>query len=102
SRCAGSKPASPRWRCARPSIKSVPPISNTIDSATCPTTNAPRVLNQSMAGFEPAMLWLSTRGALVVGQVALSIVLLIGATLLMEGLAHLHRGDAGLEPAHLL
>ena len=54
------------------------------------------------AGSKPAMLWLSTRGALVVGQVALSIVLLIGATLLMESLAHLHRVDPGFEPANLL
>jgi predicted permease len=42
------------------------------------------------------------RGALVVGQVALSVVLLIGATLLIESLAHLYRVDPGFEPAHLL
>jgi predicted permease len=38
----------------------------------------------------------------VVGQVALSIVLLIGATLLMESLAHLYRVDPGFKPANLL
>jgi len=46
--------------------------------------------------------WLSTRGALVVGQVALSIVLLIGATLMIESLVHLRRVDPGFEPANLL
>jgi predicted permease len=42
------------------------------------------------------------RGVLVVGQVALSVVLLIGATLLIESLAHLYRVDPGFEPAHVL
>jgi len=46
-------------------------------------------------------LGLGTRGALVVGQVALSIVLLIGATLL-ESLAHLRHVNPGFEPANLL
>ena len=34
----------------------------------------------------------STRGLLVAGQVALSVILLIGATLLMESIGRLHRG----------
>jgi len=38
----------------------------------------------------------------VVGQVALSIILLIGATLLIESLAHLYRVDPGFQPAGLL
>src|SRR6185312_11173245 len=42
------------------------------------------------------------RGILVIGQVALSVVLLIGAMLLIESLAHLYRVDPGFEPAHLL
>lgn len=42
------------------------------------------------------------RGFLVVGQVALSTVLLIGATLLIESLAHLYRVDPGFEPSRLL
>jgi putative ABC transport system permease protein len=43
-----------------------------------------------------------TRGLLVVGQIALSIVLLIGAALLMESFARLHSVDPGFQPANLL
>jgi len=43
-----------------------------------------------------------SRGLLVVGQVALSVILLIGATLLIESLAHLYRVDPGFQPARLL
>ncbi|HLK65522.1 MAG TPA: ABC transporter permease [Bryobacteraceae bacterium] len=46
--------------------------------------------------------WLHARGLLVVGQVALSMVLLIGATLLMESLAHLNRVQPGFNPDNLL
>ena len=45
---------------------------------------------------------LTSRGFLVVGQVALSIVLLIGAALLMESVAHLRRVDPGFNPRNLL
>ena len=41
-------------------------------------------------------------GLLLVGQIALSVVLLIGATLLMESLVQLHRVDVGFNPANLL
>lgn len=41
------------------------------------------------------------RGLLVVGQIALSIVLLIGAGLLLRNFAHL-RGDPGLQPSGVL
>ena len=51
---------------------------------------------------EGSRLGLGMRGALVVGQLALSIVLLIGATLLMESVAHLRHVDPGFEPANLL
>jgi putative ABC transport system permease protein len=54
------------------------------------------------AGSRRVALWFSARGLLVVGQVALSMVLLIGATLLMETLAHLSRVDPGFNPANLL
>lgn len=43
-----------------------------------------------------------TRGLLVVAQVALSIVLLIGAALLLQSFARLRSVNPGFEPAHLL
>jgi putative ABC transport system permease protein len=49
-----------------------------------------------------AMVPFGLRGTLVVGQVMLSITLLIGAALLIESLAHLYRADPGFQPAHLL
>ena len=42
------------------------------------------------------------RGLLVAGQVALSIVLLIGAALLIESLARVYRVDPGFQTSHLL
>lgn len=45
---------------------------------------------------------LSVRGALVIGQVALATVLLTGAALLMQSLAHLSHVNPGFNPSHLL
>jgi len=45
---------------------------------------------------------LNVRGLLVVGQIALSIVLLIGAALLVESIARLRHVDVGFNPANLL
>ncbi|HMJ62835.1 MAG TPA: FtsX-like permease family protein, partial [Bryobacteraceae bacterium] len=47
-------------------------------------------------------LGLSARNLLVVGQIALSIVLLIGAALLMRSFVRLHNVDPGFQPANLL
>jgi len=46
--------------------------------------------------------WFSTRGFLVSGQVALSIVLLIGAALLIESLARLNHVEPGFDAFNLL
>ncbi len=45
---------------------------------------------------------LNTRAILVIGQISLSIVLLIGATLLMKSYARLHAVDPGFQPANVL
>ncbi len=54
------------------------------------------------SGSRRATLGIGPRGLLVVGQVALSIVLLIGATLLVQSLARLYRVDPGFRPADVL
>ncbi len=54
-----------------------------------------RALRSSVPGLTP-------RGLLVAGQIALSMVLLIGATLLMKSLARLERVDPGFQPSNLL
>jgi putative ABC transport system permease protein len=49
-----------------------------------------------------SLFGINARGLLVVAQVALSIVLLIGAALLMQSFARLHSVDPGFQPANLL
>jgi predicted permease len=44
----------------------------------------------------------NARGLLVAGQIALSVVLLIGAALLLQSVAHLRGVAVGFNPAHLL
>ncbi|HEY1265067.1 MAG TPA: ABC transporter permease [Terriglobales bacterium] len=46
--------------------------------------------------------WFGPRGLLVVGQVALSVVLLIGASLLIESLARLNKVDPGFQSTGIL
>jgi predicted permease len=48
------------------------------------------------------ILGMNVRGVLVVGQISLSIVLLIGATLLIKSFARLRSVDPGFQPADLL
>ena len=49
-----------------------------------------------------AKIHFGAHGLLVVGQVALSVVLLVGATLLIESLARVYRVDPGFQTSHLL
>lgn len=53
-------------------------------------------------GLRGLLRALNIRGLLLVGQIALSVVLLIGAALLMESVAQLHRVDVGFDPSNLL
>jgi putative ABC transport system permease protein len=66
-----------------------------------------RVLRASGEGSHPAdpqgiLAGVNIRALLLVGQVALSIVLLIGATLLIESVSRLRGIDVGFNPANLL
>ncbi len=56
----------------------------------------------SSTGKKRVALGLSARGVLVIGQVALSMVLLIGAALLMQSLARMDGVNPGFNPSHLL
>jgi hypothetical protein len=53
-------------------------------------------------GKKRVALGIGARGALVIGQVALSTVLLIGAALLMQSLVRLYGVNPGFNPSHLL
>jgi putative ABC transport system permease protein len=47
-------------------------------------------------------IYFGARDLLVAGQAAVSVMLLIGTTLLIQSLAHVYRVDPGFQPAHLL
>jgi putative ABC transport system permease protein len=57
---------------------------------------------QGLQAPSPGAPGFSARSLLVVGQVALSIILLIGASLLMESIYRLSRVDPGFDPHQLL
>lgn len=66
-----------------------------------------RALRDSAAGASgtsgrPGAFGLSARGLLVMGQVALSMILLVGAALLLESMARLAAVDPGFQPSGLL
>ena len=61
-----------------------------------------RAHGEGRASNRPVALGFSARGLLVVGQVALSIMLLIGAALLMRTLLHLYSLGPGFPADHLL
>ena len=77
----------PSWRVSRPDLAS---LLRTQGAGT------------SGIGGRRGPLLVSTRGLLVVVQVSLSIILLIGASLLIESLVRLRSVDPGFQPAGLL
>ncbi len=56
----------------------------------------------STTGSKPTLLRINPRSFLVLGQVALSTILLIGAALLIESLARAYRVDPGFQVSNLL
>lgn len=66
------------------------------------TADLLRLQGAGAAQGRPHPLGLSARGMLVTAQVALSIVLLIGAALLIESLARVRSVNPGFQPANLL
>ena len=60
------------------------------------------ILRENVGAGRAAWKLFGSRGLLVVGQVALSTVLLIGAVLLLKSFARLHSVDPGFQPSNLL
>jgi putative ABC transport system permease protein len=58
--------------------------------------------NQGASSRRGISSGLNVRGLLLIGQIALSIVLLIGAALLIESVSNLRGVDVGFNPSHLL
>jgi putative ABC transport system permease protein len=65
-------------------------------------SNFVKALKEDTPLLGAGMRWLSLRNLLVVGQVALSLVVLIGAGLCVQSLRRLQAIDPGLEPAKVL
>ena len=64
--------------------------------------NAADVLKESSRGATPGSRSARLRQLLVVGEIALSLVLLAGATLLIESFQRVIRGSFGFQPDHVL
>ena len=82
-------------------------LSGLLPALQAPASNFAGLLRESGATAGRAWssrtwrLSFSSRGLLVIGQIGLSIVLLIGAALLIESVAKLRSVDPGLQPANL-
>ncbi|MBZ5494743.1 MAG: ABC transporter permease [Acidobacteriia bacterium] len=57
---------------------------------------------QARAASSRSARWFGIKGLLVIGQIAVSIMLLIGATLLIESALRLHQVNLGFQPENLL
>src|SRR5580658_9596751 len=79
-------------------------LSGLIPALQAPASNIANLLRESgaTAGRAGRARWgISSRSLLVIGQIGLSIVLLIGAALLIESVAKLRSVNPGLQPANL-
>ena len=65
-------------------------------------TSAGNALKQAGTGATISVAWRSYRGALIVAEVALSLVLLAGAGLMIQSVIRLLRANPGFDPENLL
>jgi putative ABC transport system permease protein len=77
-------------------------LAGLIPSLTASQSDIAGALRTSGEATAKRSRWFSARALIVVGQVALSMVLLISAALLMRSLAHLRSVNPGFQPANLL